>query len=477
MKVNNIIGIFLFLILLVGCNGKFNIGKNKRNASESDSLTTLERIQQRDTLIAVTDCSAINYISNEGRPSGFEYDLLHNLCNKLDVILDLRVNDNIDSCYKMLESGDIDILATAVGITRDNKKRFLISDPIMTQRYILVQRLPKHWHDMFTGNEIESDLLRSTLDLAQRTVYVPKSSTFVTMLHNISNEIGDTIYIVEVDSLNSVDLIQMVADGKIDYTIAEEHIAKMSAKNNPELDIKLPISFERQTGWAMRKSDNDSTLLLAVNDWLGEFNKRQLRRTFNKYFKGENNILANFKGSPINHICEYDNEIRKVAKNIGWDWRLLASLIYHESRFNEDLMSSRGAYGLMQLMPVVMDKYGIDSNSTPAEQIAAGGKLLKYIDNALPASITDSAERKMFVLAAYNSGLGHVLDARRLAEKYGRVPDTWTDNVDYFILNKSKAQYYNDTLCRNGYLRGTETYDFVENVLDRYEYYKATVKK
>ena len=125
----------------------------------------------------------------------------------------------------------------------------------------------------------------------------------------------------------------------------------------------------------------------------------------------------------------------------------------------------------MQLMPVVMEKYGIDYDSSPEEQIEAGGKLLAYLGECFENRVADSTERVKFVLAAYNAGLGHVYDAQRLAAKYGSAPDIWDDNVDYYILNKSK--YRNDTCCRAGYLRGTETYRFVEEVLDRYYQYQA----
>ena len=167
--------------------------------------------------------------------------------------------------------------------------------------------------------------------------------------------------------------------------------------------------------------------------------------------------------------------IKKTAKNIGWDWRLLASLIYQESKFRIDLESEKGAFGLMQLMPVVMERYEIDYDSTPEEQLIAGGKLIKHLNDCLENKVVDSAERVKFVLAAYNAGLGHVYDAQRLAEKYGKEPDVWDDNVDYFILNKSKSKYYNDTCCRNGYLRGTETYRFVEEVIERYNQYRILI--
>ncbi len=90
--------------------------------------------------------------------------------------------------------------------------------------------------------------------------------------------------------------------------------------------------------------------------------------------------------------------------------------------------------------------------------------------------VTDYDERKKFVLAAYNVGLGHVLDARRLAEKYDRDPNIWTNNVDTFLLQKSDPMFYRDSVVKYGYCRGTEPYNFVIEILDRYEHYNNLIK-
>lgn len=158
----------------------------------------------------------------------------------------------------------------------------------------------------------------------------------------------------------------------------------------------------------------------------------------------------------IDHICEFDALIKAEAERIDWDWRLLASIIYQESRFNPDLINEKGAFGLMQLMPVVMEKYGIDYDSSVEEQLEAAGRLLLYFDRELPESISDNIERRKFVLACYNAGLGHVLKARARAEQNGKNPDTWTYNVEEYAPK--------------------QTFYFVREITKRYLYYKKTIK-
>lgn len=152
-------------------------------------------------------------------------------------------------------------------------------------------------------------------------------------------------------------------------------------------------------------------------------------------------------------LSPFDDLIKVEADSMGWDWRLLAAIIYQESRFKPNLESSRGAYGLMQLMPITMERYGVDRESPIEKHLEAGGKLLLRIDQKLPESITDSVERHHFTLAAYNAGIGKVLDARNKARQCGKDPDLWTDHVENHI-NK-------------------QTYYFVRGVIERYSYYKT----
>jgi len=460
----------LFLFLgLTGCQNDAMVQEDE--AMEKDTLSVMQHLQDKGKLIAVTNCGIINYNTSSSKPSGFEFELLSDFCKANDLELEMRVNENLDSCYRLLDSCEVDIVAIGIGSNKEMKRRFLLTDPILMQRSVLVQRLPKGWNKMSTANEVENQLLRSSVDLAGKTIHLPKGSHEVKLLEHLSDQIGDTIYIVECDSLNSVDLVQAVASGQIDYTVVEEYVARMASIGLRGMDTKLNVSVEQPLCWAVRNHDNDSSLLLALNSWIDGFEQRNLSRILAKYVN-KGNVFTTKKPSG-NQLSGFDDLIKKAAKKIGWDWRLLASLIYQESRFRIDLESEKGAFGLMQLMPVVMERYEIDYDATPEEQLEAGGKLLTFLDESLQNKVADSTERVKFVLAAYNSGLGHVYDAQRLAVKYGKYPDVWDNNVDYFILNKSKKQYYNDTCCKAGYLRGSETYRFVEEVLDRYNQYQS----
>ncbi|OPZ99852.1 MAG: Membrane-bound lytic murein transglycosylase F precursor [Bacteroidetes bacterium ADurb.Bin408] len=199
-----------------------------------------------------------------------------------------------------------------------------------------------------------------------------------------------------------------------------------------------------------------------------------------KYFESETQVQifrSAFCSLNSNKISVYDEALKKCCKLIGWDWRLLASLIYQESKFNTDTVSRRGAFGLMQLMPITAQRFEVDSASSPEDNIKAGVMYIRWLDKQLVNRVTDKEERQKFILAAYNIGLGHVYDAQALARKHGRNHQVWDNNVDFFLLNKSKPIYLNDTLVRNGPVKGKETYAFVRKVFERYHHYKNLIKE
>lgn len=130
----------------------------------------------------------------------------------------------------------------------------------------------------------------------------------------------------------------------------------------------------------------------------------------------------------------------------------------------------------MQLMPQTADRFGVEAITSPRENIRGGMQLLQWLDERMALRIEEPEERLKFVLASYNVGIGHVLDAMKLAEKYGKDPKQWDNNVDYYILNKSHPKYYNDPVVEFGYCRGEEPYHYVREILERYEHYRNVMR-
>ncbi len=422
----------------------------------------LEEIRQRGKLIVVTDFNSVNYYIYKGQPQGFQYELLQELSDYLGLPLEVKVNNDLLRNFDMLIKGEVDLIASNLTITMTRKDHVDFTIPYGQTRQVLVQKISRN-----------HELIRNPIDLAGKMVYVQQGSVYADRLMHLSEEIGDNILITEVP-LSSEQLIKMVARGEINYTIADENIAEVNLKLYPSLDIGTAVSFDQNQAWALRRKSPE--LKYAIDIWLHDFKKTaKYAILYNKNFKSAstaNVVNSKFYYSTTGRISYYDEILKRESKKIGWDWRLIASMIYQESRFDHNAVSHAGAFGIMQFMPATAMIYGVDKESTPEEHIFAGISYINWLNKRLIPLVSDESERIKFVLASYNIGLGHVLDAIRLSKKYDKNPEIWEDNVEYFLLKKSDPLYFNDEVVKNGSCKGTETYNYVRNILNRYDQYK-----
>jgi membrane-bound lytic murein transglycosylase F len=405
---------------------------------------------------------------------GYQFELLQELADFLDVKLEVIANNDMNEKFEMLDNGDVDLIAVNLTVTKDRREFLEFTEPHTKTRQVLVQRKPENWNKI-SKDAVEELMVNEQLELGGKTVHVQRNSVYAKRLKNLAEEIGDSIHIVETDD-GLEQLILKVSKGEIEYTISDENVAKVNRTYYDNIDIDLPISFSQNLAWAVDKGADE--LKEVIDTWLIDFKKtKKYAILYDKYFENkrssrivESELFANQTGT----ISPYDNYIKQYSKAIGWDWRLVASMVYQESRFNPNAESWAGAFGLMQLMPNTARRFGVSKASPAKQQIRAGIMFIQWLDN-LYADISDESERQKFVLGSYNVGPGHVMDARRLAEKFGKNPNVWNDNVNEFLLKKSEPEYYNDPVVKYGYCRGSETYKYVSEVVERYDHYKNIV--
>ncbi|MFL5764995.1 MAG: transporter substrate-binding domain-containing protein [Bacteroidia bacterium] len=453
--------------------------ENKKNASDalvSSSGKDLDRIKQRGKLIALTDNTSTSFYIYRGDSLGYEYEQLRAFAEYLGVELEVVIAHNIDSVFDQLNSGEVDVVAANLTVTQERAEQVDFSEPLMFAPQVLIQRKPLGWENM-TSKEIDAKLIRNTVDLGGTYVVVRKGSSFYSRLQSLSEEIGEPINVIEAPGfVNTEQLISMVANGQIDHTIADENIAFGNQTYYSNIDVETPISFPQKISWAVRKGSAD--LLKEMNAWiLKQKGSKESDELYAKYFKKKK-----FNGSGIGKyttysngmISEYDDLIKRYSQKIGWDWQLLASLVYQESHFSPTARSWSGANGFMQLVPGTARHYGLDTIDATAEQsLKAGTSYIVDLDNYWKKYISNKDERVKFVLASYNAGLGHVVDARNLAGKYGKKQNVWNGNVESMILQKSNPMIYNDPIVKCGFCRGQETYLYVREILARYHHYKT----
>jgi len=311
-------------------------------------------------------------------------------------------------------------------------------------------------------------------DLAGRTIVVRQSSAYWHTLEDLKRQ-GIALKIEAApEDMETEELIAKVAEGTYDLTVADSHILDIELTWREDIRAAFPLGNPQQLGWAVRAANPQ--LLQAMNHYIKkEYRGLFYNITLKKYFKNSHTIRkhAEFRTTHAGELSPYDTLVQRYAKQYGFDWRLIVSQMYQESRFNPQARSWAGAVGLMQVLPRTARSIGFQDVTPPEQGIHAGVKYLDWVrerfDPELPVQV-----RTWFALAAYNAGHGHVRDARRLARKLGLNPDRWFGHVEKAILLLAKRKYARQ--ARYGYCRGSEPMKYVREIKRRYQAYQLVAK-
>lgn len=458
-------GILSALTVFSLCSLLFACGGNGKSNGDKESDSPGHKLP--DTLRVATLYSPEAYFIYKGQEMGYDYELVTALAADKNLALKMKIAPTLSRAIEMLDSGIVDLIAYEVPITAEYKGRVIPCGPENITTQVLVQ--PKKG---------EEELITDVTDLVGKDVYVESDSKYEARIRNLNQEVGGgiNIHTVDRDTMITEDLIAMVSEGKIPLTVVDSDIARINKTYYNDLDITLPLSFEQRSSWAVAPSK--AWLGDSINEWLNSDRPREEQAMLLKrYFELSKND-PNTKYYALNGagVSPFDHLFKRYSESYNWDWKLLASQAYVESKFDPTAVSWAGARGLMQIMPRTAKGYGASAKSVMRTEVAieTALKFLNDLDRQLQKKVPDENERKKFVLAAYNTGLGHVNDAINLAKKYGLNPQKWDNNVAKAILWKSNPKYYRDPVVKYGYSRGRETYDYVNRI---YNFYKKARTK
>ncbi len=434
--------------------------------------TTVQQHRLPDTLNVGTLYSPTGFFILKGDTMGYDYDLICDFARSHGIALRFKVARSMPALLEMLKKKNVDVLACEVPVTAEYKSRVQHCGAVNETYQVLVQH---------SG----VGLIHDVTQLIGRDVYVEKGSKYESRLRNLDNEVGGgiNIHAVEGEAAVPTELIQRVSRREIPFTIVDSDIAQMNLTYYDSINIQLRVGFEQRSSWAVSK--RDQWLADSINEWAAsldaqEYSKQALKHYFemNRGPKPDSIKVDTMAVTPPGGISPYDSVFKKYAQEIGWDWRLLAAIAFSESGFNPNATSWMGARGLMQVMPKTARSFGVNESDlgNPEVSVRVATKILKELDGIM-RSRTGAADRIKFVLASYNAGSGHVTDAIALARKFELNPRVWNENVEQAMLWKMDPEYYNDSVCSNGYCRGTEPVDYVVKVLNCYENYKKNYKK
>lgn len=444
-------------------------GRNKKQHIDLDGM----HIELPDTLRVGMLNSPTTYFDYRGTPMGYDYELMDKFSKFYGLQFKVVVGGTISEMIEWLDNGKIDILASPVPVTAEFQDRVLLCGPRNISSQVLVQNT----------NIAKDSVVKDVTDLVGREVTVQNDSKYFYRMQNLNEEIGGGIIIKPIakDTISDDDLLNMVWKGEIPLTVVDSDVAEAALSYYPGLDITVKVSLDQYSRWAVApKSQGIAT---AFDRWFAD-EKDDISEVYSKYYRLSK--LEFFEALPDGfediktmtfangQISPYDNIFKAAGKKSGLDWRLIAAIAYVESHFDADVKSWAGALGIMQVMPRTATSHGYTPAEmlNPAKCVDVAVKTLSDLNSMFEKRISDPTERENFILASYNSGPGHILDAIALAGKYGLNPQKWDDNVEAAAIMKSKPAYYRDPVVKNGYFRGKETVNFVHKVQSVYNYFK-----
>lgn len=455
---------FIFASVFSSCI--FN-GSYAPNNAKSGIANTIEDVKAIGKLRVALSYSPTGFFVYKGTPLGFQYDLANKLAKSLNVELEVIVTEHEKEQLDLLKDRKVDLIA-------DNFEHLHY-----TESYVdYVVNFKKS--NLVLVQKKKRKRVKEINDLKGKTVHIAQQRAHINCINKLNEELGSEIFVWDVDEkVTPFQLAEEVSNGNIDYAIVEQHLARLLKSRYKNIDVSLKLTEAQPFGWLTNTKAEEITQF--VDDWVIKQKKVDyFNNIYNKYYNDKVAFNDRIDSEYLSHITgkisKYDELIQTYANASDIDWRLIAALIHQESRFNPKAKSWAGASGLMQLMPKTAAQYGCKKLFNPEANIKAGIKHFNWLEKYWSKKINDKNQRQKFILASYNVGHGHVNDAMLLAEKFGKNPYIWDDNVDEFILKKSDPEYYKDAVVKYGYCRGSEPFKYVRTVTKRYKHYKQIIQ-
>jgi membrane-bound lytic murein transglycosylase F len=451
----------------------------------------LAEIRERGTLTVLAPYNSTTYFVYRGEPLGYEYELLREFAGARGLALKMVVVTDPKSLLPLLNEGEGDIAASRLVPTPETEAQAAFTRALYQTEPALVQQagppaaaskvaeraLAPGPADPAPEVDIQARLVTHPAQLAGKRVDLPAQSPYERTLIELADEISGDINVVELGEVQDEALAQKIARGEVEFTVMQANLAELKEAEFRNLKVRPVLGRKHEVAWALRK--NSPQLLAEMNNWIEDKkNEGLFARLYKKYFvdmRGHiERATSDYLTSSTGKLCAYDELLKRHAPEINWDWRLLASQVYQESKFKPDAKSWAGAQGLLQLMPGTARQVGVRDAFDPEDNVSGAVRYLKWLNEFWDERVEDEAERLKFILASYNAGPGHVEDAQRLASKYGGDPLRW-DDVSYWLLQKSTQKYSTDEVVKFGFCRGLEPVNYVDHILRRYGHYKEFV--
>lgn len=460
-KIKLLLFLFFFYVLILTI-----IPYNDSNNIKQNEKLDFSELVDRGYLNAIVEHNSMSFFVHNGRLMGLQYDLLNYISKRWNLKINQIVVNDLSEALALVAFDTIDILTSEITILPNRYPCLEFSIPLYKTKMVLVL-----YDSINPSSKIKNFSELNIESLQNKSIAVPSRSIFINYLNKLKDSLKINFSIREL-SEEPESILDSVMNKKIYATVMDEKILIVNTPllhNTSSYYLPYP-SFD--IGWAfscyqpiLRDSINQLLLYLKKKGIL-DFLLNKYQKPI--YINQSNQLTAHSKRTK--KLTPYDKILKKYGKEYGIDWRLVAALIYNESKFNVNAISSKGAFGIIQIMPETAEMYGITAQSPIDEQIKVSFKILNNYKITLKQFFKNEKDLYKAMIASYNLGLGHILDAINLAIKYDGEIYNW-EQVSKWLLNKAQKKYYSDPIVRNGYCNGRLTVYFVNIVYDTYENY------
>ena len=412
---------------------------------------TVEKIRSQGEIVVITRNSPTTYFEDNVGATGYEFELAKAFADYLGVNLVIKQADSLSDLYNNIERNDASFAAAGLTVTQETNRWVRFSTPYMqVSQQVIYRRGGMRPKEIF--------------DLAKGQLVVTSDSSHAQQLRTIQGQQIPELTWSESPDFETVELLQMVATGEVDFTVIDSNEFEMLQAYYPNLAIAFDLTGAQPLAWAFPQTRDDS-LYRASEAFFRNAQTNGLLLEVRERFYGHLDQLnyvgaKRFQKQTDKKLAKYDDLFQQAADRHDLDWRLLAAMSYQESHWNPRAKSFTGVRGMMMLTRRTAKELGVRNRLDPKQSIDGGAAYLVKLRKRLPKEIQEP-DRTWMALAAYNVGYGHLTDARKLAKKDGGDNSRWMDVKDYLPL-LSQKRYYKQT--RHGYARGSEPVTYVQNI-------------
>lgn len=416
-------------------------------------LTHLEQIQKRGVLKVITRNSPTTYYESADGLAGPEYELAEAFAESLGVKTEYIVNDNLKEIVTAVNNGEADFAAAGLTVTTARKQLLRFAPSYQTITSKLVFKQGKKWP-------------RNIEQLDGELRVVAHSSYSQALLELKEKHLN--LHWSETTEQTAEELLMMVLDETIDYTIVDSTELSLNRRFHPELAVGFTLGEPQNLAWAFAPTDDYSLFSKTIEYFGGLRGQGFISRLDEKYYghveKFDYVGARRFHQATDSELDSYKELfVDSAAQDL--DWRLLAAISYQESHWNPKAKSPTGVRGMMMLTLRTAKQLGISNRLDPEQSIKGGGDYLRRVIKKVPDRIQEP-DRTWLALAGYNVGWGHVEDARIITQQQGGDPDKWADVKERLPLLQ-KSRWYKKT--KHGYARGSEPVHYVDNIRRYYD--------